>query len=48
VGGTDFSDTYSGTNGTYWNSTNTAIYESAKSYVPEIPLNGSSQPPSRR
>jgi subtilase family serine protease len=41
VGGTDFSDTYSGTNSTYWNSTNTAIYESAKSYVPEIPLNGS-------
>jgi hypothetical protein len=41
VGGTDFSDTYSGTNATYWNSTNTSLYGSAKSYVPEIPWNGS-------
>jgi subtilase family serine protease len=29
VGGTDFSDTYSGTNSTYWNSTNTGTYGSA-------------------
>jgi subtilase family serine protease len=41
VGGTDFSDTYSRTNGTYWNSTNTSTYGSANSYVPEIPWNGS-------
>jgi hypothetical protein len=41
VGGTDFSDTYSGTNSTYWNSSNTSTYGSALSYVPEIPWNGS-------
>jgi len=41
VGGTDFGDSYAGTNSTYWNSTNTATYESAKSYVPEIPWNDS-------
>jgi subtilase family serine protease len=41
VGGTDFSDTYSGTNSTYWNSSNTSAYGSAKSYVPEIPWNES-------
>jgi subtilase family serine protease len=41
VGGTDFSDTYSNTNSTYWNSTNTATYGSAISYVPEIPWNDS-------
>jgi len=41
VGGTDFGDTYAGTNTTYWNSTNTSTYESAKSYVPEIPWNDS-------
>ena len=41
VGGTDFSDTYSGTNGTYWGSTNTGTYESALSYMPEIPWNDS-------
>jgi hypothetical protein len=39
VGGTDFSDTYSGTNSTYWNSTNTSSHGSAKSYIPEIPWN---------
>jgi subtilase family serine protease len=39
VGGTDFGDTYAGTNSTYWNTTNTATYGSAKSYVPEIPWN---------
>jgi subtilase family serine protease len=41
VGGTDFSDTYSNTNNLYWNSTNTAAYGSALSYIPEIPWNDS-------
>src|SRR5208282_548683 len=41
VGGTDFADTYEGTNSTYWNSTNAANYGSALSYVPEIPWNDS-------
>ena len=41
VGGTDFGDSYAGTNATYWNATNTSTYESAKSYVPEIPWNDS-------
>jgi subtilase family serine protease len=41
VGGTDFSDTYSGTNGIYWNSTNNSNFASAGSYVPEIPWNDS-------
>ncbi len=41
VGGTDFSDTYNGTNTTYWNSSNTSSFGSAISYVPEIPWNDS-------
>jgi subtilase family serine protease len=41
VGGTDFSDTFSGTNATYWNSSNTSAFGSAVSYVPEIPWNDS-------
>jgi hypothetical protein len=41
VGGTDFGDTYAGTNSTYWSSTNSSTYESALSYVPEIPWNDS-------
>ena len=41
VGGTDFSDTFSGTNLSYWNSTNTPTFGSATSYVPEIPWNDS-------
>jgi subtilase family serine protease len=41
VGGTDFGDSYAGTNSTYWNSTNTSAYGSAKSYIPEIPWNDS-------
>ncbi|HKE29777.1 MAG TPA: protease pro-enzyme activation domain-containing protein, partial [Bryobacteraceae bacterium] len=41
VGGTDFSDTFSGTNLSYWNSTNTPTFGSAISYVPEIPWNDS-------
>ena len=41
VGGTDFGDTSAGTNSSYWNSTNTSTYASAKSYIPEIPWNDS-------
>ena len=41
VGGTDFSDTFSGTNANFWNATNTANFGSAISYVPEIPWNDS-------
>ena len=41
VGGTDFGDSFAGTNSTYWNSTNTATFGSARSYIPEIPWNDS-------
>ena len=41
VGGTDFGDTYARSNATYWNSSNTNVYGSAKSYIPEIPWNDS-------
>jgi len=41
VGGTDFSDTYSGTNATYWNSSNASAFGSALSYIPEISWNDS-------
>ena len=41
VGGTDFGDSYAGTNAQYWKPTNNSIYGSAKSYVPEIPWNDS-------
>lgn len=41
VGGTDFSDTFAGTNDAYWRSTNSATYGSAMSYIPEIPWNDS-------
>ena len=41
VGGTDFGDTYAGTSGTYWSSTNSSTYGSALSYIPEIPWNDS-------
>ena len=41
VGGTDFGDTYAGTNSTYWNSANGTTYGSALSYIPEIPWNDS-------
>lgn len=41
VGGTDFSDTYSGTNATYWNVGNSQTFGSARSYIPEIPWNDS-------
>lgn len=39
VGGTDFGDSYAHANSTYWNSSNTDTYASAKSYIPEIPWN---------
>ncbi|MBV8125952.1 MAG: hypothetical protein JO370_17975, partial [Paucibacter sp.] len=41
VGGTDFGDSYAGSNASYWSATNTATYGSALSYVPEIPWNDS-------
>src|SRR6266478_1431555 len=41
VGGTDFNDTLSNTNDTYWTSSNTSAFGSAISYVPEIPWNDS-------
>jgi len=41
VGGTDFDDMAANTISTYWNSTNGVYYDSAKSYVPEIPWNDS-------
>jgi len=41
VGGTDFGDTYAGKNSTYWKSTNSSDYGSAKSYINEIPWNDS-------
>jgi subtilase family serine protease len=41
VGGTDFGDTAAGSTASYWNTTNTTYYASAKSYIPEIPWNDS-------
>ncbi len=41
VGGTDFEDSYLGATSSYWNSTNGTYYNSAKSYIPEIPWNDS-------
>jgi subtilase family serine protease len=41
TGGTDFLDTYEGSNSTYWSTTNNSIGKSAKSYVPEMPWNES-------
>lgn len=41
VGGTDFGDTYAGANNSYWSGSNGSYFESAKSYVPEIPWNDS-------
>ena len=41
VGGTDFGDTFARTNKTYWRTTNSSTFESAKSYIPEIPWNDS-------
>ncbi len=39
VGGTDFSDLYQNDSSTYFSSTNSKYYGSAKSYVPEVPWN---------
>ena len=39
VGGTDFSDTYDGTNATYWRANAGAPFSTAKSYVPEFTWN---------
>ena len=41
IGGTDFQDTVEGANSTYWNSSNSAVGKSAKSYVPEMTWNES-------
>ncbi|HET9402635.1 MAG TPA: protease pro-enzyme activation domain-containing protein, partial [Candidatus Acidoferrales bacterium] len=41
VGGTDFSDLYSGTISAYWKTSNSSNFGSAKSYIPEIPWNDS-------
>ena len=41
VGGTDFSDTFSGTTATYWSGINSSAYGSALSYIPETPWNDS-------
>lgn len=41
VGGTDFGDTAAGTESNFWNTTNGQYYNSALSYVPEIPWNNS-------
>jgi len=41
VGGTDFADTYFGTVNNYWSPTNSPVFGSAVSYIPEIPWNSS-------
>ena len=41
VGGTDYADTYFGTNADYWSNTNGSTYGSATKYIPEIPWNDS-------
>jgi len=41
VGGTDFSDYANGATSAFWNPANGIYYDSAKSYVPEIPWNDS-------
>jgi subtilase family serine protease len=41
VGGTDFGDANAGTLGVYWKSSNSSVYGSAKSYIPEIPWSDS-------
>jgi subtilase family serine protease len=41
VGGTDFGDTFLNENSTYWSSTNGPYFNSALSYIPEIPWNDS-------
>lgn len=41
VGGTDYGDTFLGENGVYWNGVNGPNFNSALSYIPEIPWNNS-------
>jgi subtilase family serine protease len=41
VGGTDFADTYLGEVSTYWSATNGKYFNSALSYIPEVPWNDS-------
>ncbi|HKN61432.1 MAG TPA: protease pro-enzyme activation domain-containing protein, partial [Candidatus Acidoferrales bacterium] len=41
VGGTDFGDSFAGTNSMYWSTTNSSALQSAMSYIPEIPWNDS-------
>ena len=41
VGGTDYADTFFGTASSYWSATNGTYYNSALSYIPEIPWNDS-------
>ena len=41
VGGTDFLDTFEGTNSTYWSTSNSPTGKSAKSYIPEMPWDDS-------
>jgi subtilase family serine protease len=41
VGGTDFGDTFAGTNNAYWSSSNSSTFASALAYIPEIPWNDS-------
>jgi subtilase family serine protease len=41
AGGTDYADAFLGTITKYWNKTNSGVSGSAKSYIPEIPWNGS-------
>ncbi|HTV60417.1 MAG TPA: protease pro-enzyme activation domain-containing protein [Verrucomicrobiae bacterium] len=41
VGGTDFGDAFLGSTASYWSATNGPYYNSALSYIPEIPWNDS-------
>jgi subtilase family serine protease len=41
VGGTDYADAFLGTTSNYWTPTDGANYQTARSYVPEIPWNDS-------
>jgi hypothetical protein len=45
VGGTDFSDVFSGTTSTYWSPVNGANFQSALSYIPEMAWNDSCASP---
>ncbi|MGC2403727.1 MAG: protease pro-enzyme activation domain-containing protein, partial [Acidobacteriaceae bacterium] len=45
IGGTDFSDVFSGTTANYWSATNSATLQSANSYIPETAWNESCASP---